>query len=342
MHHKTSTYLRLLSAQAAGPIPRRPLGRTGLEVTILGMGGESALKQPNGEDEAIEILQAAYKLGINYFDTASSYEHSEERIGKALSGVRKDIILASKTHERTRDGAWRELEASLRHLKTDHLDIWQIHHIDDMEEVKVAMGPDGSLTALIEAREQGIVRFLGITGHYDPSPLLEAIQHFEFDMTLLSLNAADVHHRSFIKKLLPEAIDQNLGIVGMKVCCRGRLFDPNPGHLNNMKDAMSYVLTLPVSCVIIGHGNLNQLLENIQFAQEFQPLNRNQLDDIENSTKEYADIALFFRKDNEEHNPFWKSYPQKLKEIKKKQRGKIEENKEKQRKTKKNKGVIIC
>jgi aryl-alcohol dehydrogenase-like predicted oxidoreductase len=314
---RLSNYIRSLSAQITGPLPKRPLGKTGLEVSILGMGGESALKIANGEDEAIELLHAAYEMGINYFDTASSYEHSEERIGKALSDVRKNIILATKVHNRTRDGAWRELENSLERLKTDHLDIWQIHHIDDMEEVKAAMGPDGALTALIEAREQGIVRHLGITGHYDPKPILEALQHFDFDMTLLSLNAADVHHRSFIKKLLPEAVDQRLGIVGMKVCCRGRIFDPNPGHLNSMKDAMNYVLSLPISCAIVGHDNIQQLVENVKIAQEFKPLSRNQMDDIEEMTKSYANLALFFRRDYEEFNPFWKAYPDKKKDLKK-------------------------
>jgi aryl-alcohol dehydrogenase-like predicted oxidoreductase len=314
---KFSNSLRALSAQITGPIPRRPLGKTGLEMTILGMGGESAIKIANGETEAIELLQTAYKLGINYFDTASSYDHSEERIGKALSSVRKNIILASKAQERTRDGAWRELEQSLSWLKTDHLDIWQIHHIDDMEEVKAAMGPDGALTAMIEAKEQGLVHHIGITGHYDPSPILEALQHHPFDMTLLSLNAADIHHRSFIKKLLPEAAGQNIGVVGMKVCCRGRIFDPNPGHLNSMKEAMEYVLSLPVSGVIIGHDSIEQLVHNVKIAQEFNPLSRNQMDDIEEKTKSYANLALFFRRDYEEFNPFWKAYPQKKKELKK-------------------------
>jgi aryl-alcohol dehydrogenase-like predicted oxidoreductase len=310
-----SNHLRIISAQTTGPIPKRPLGKTGLKVTILGMGGESALKIPNGEAEAIELLQTAYKLGINYFDTASSYDYSEERIGKALSGVRKKIIIATKAEERTRDGAWRELETSLNRLKTDYIDIWQVHHIDDSEEVRTLMGPDGAIEAFKEAREQGIVRYIGLTGHYDPSPLLEALKEFKYDTTLLSLNAADVHQKSFIKRVLPEVSKQNLGIVGMKICCRGRLFDPT--HLNNMKDAMSYVLTLPVSCVIIGHDNVHQLIENVKIAQEFQPLTRNQMDDVEEKTESYAHLALFFRKGNEKFNPFWKSYSQKRKELKK-------------------------
>jgi len=321
---RLSNHIRTISAQISGPIPKRPLGKTGLQMTILGMGGESIIKEPSEETAAIELLQTAYKLGINYFDTASSYDLSEERIGKALSDVRGDIILASKAQDRTKDGARRELDTSLKRLKTDHLDVWQIHHIDDMDEVKSVMGPDGALMALIEAKEQGLVHHIGITGHYDPSPILEALQHHPFDMTLLSLNAADVHHRSFIKKLLPEAVGQNLGIVGMKICCRGRIFDPNPGHLHSMREAMHYVLSLPISGVIIGHDNIEQLIENVRIAQDFVPFSRNQMDDVEEKTKSYANLALFFRKDYEEFNPFWKAYPQKKKELK---REMVEEHK---------------
>jgi len=302
----SSTRLRVIAAEANGPIPQRTLGKTGLKVSCLGLGGESLLKIKNKHTEAIELIQTAYKLGITYFDTAASYENSEVRIGEALEKVRKTVIIASKTEDRTKEGAWVQLEKSLTNLRTDYLDIWQIHHIDTPKEVEIILGPDGACSALLEARKQGLVRHIGITGHYDPAPLLDVLKRFKFDTILLAMNAADIHKRSFIKYVLPEANNQDMGVIAMKVCSRGRLFDPT--HLNNMKDALEYVLTLPVATVIVGHDNIRQLTENVMIAQNFKPMNRNRQDDIEKLTKSYADLALYFRKGNEKFNPFWKPF----------------------------------
>jgi aryl-alcohol dehydrogenase-like predicted oxidoreductase len=303
---KLSDQLRTIAVAANGSIPKRPLGKTGLEVSCLGLGGESLIKIKNKHDEAIELIQAAYKMGINYFDTAASYENSEVRIGEALEKVRKKVIIASKVEARTKEEAWAQLEKSLTNLRTDYLDIWQIHHIDTAKEVEVILGPDGACSALLEARKQGLVRHIGITGHYDPYPLLDAIKRFKFDTILLAMNAADVHKRSFIKKVLPEANGQDMGVIAMKVCSRGRIFDPT--HLNNMKDALEYVLTLPIATAIVGHDNIRQLTENVMIAQNFKPMDRSRQDELENLTKPYADLALFFRKGNEKFNPFWKPF----------------------------------
>lgn len=301
-----ANYLQSIAIKIRGHIPERPLGKTGLKVPILSMGGESIIKIPNKETEAIELIQIAYNTGIRYFDTAPAYFPSELRVGEALKGVRKNVIIATKTHDRTKNGSWHLLEKSLNNLKTDYIDIWQLHHIDHVEEIKTIFGPDGALSALKEAKEQGIVKYLGITGHYNPAPLLKAIEEFDFDTILMAINAADVHKHSFIEKLLPEAIKRGMGIIAMKTCSRGRLFDPL--GINNMKDALNYVFTLSISTAIIGHDNIKQLIENMKTAQDFEPLNKIQMDELEKKTKPYNMLALYFRKEYEKFNPWWKSY----------------------------------
>jgi aryl-alcohol dehydrogenase-like predicted oxidoreductase len=309
---------KLISAADAllGPLPRRTLGKTGLSVSIIGLGGESLLKKESSDrsddkySEAIDYVRRALELGINYFDTAPIYYPSEPRLGEALKGVnRSEIILASKTDKRDRDGAWRQLDASLKNLKTDYLDIWQIHHIDHQDEVKQIFAEDGAMKALQEAKDQGMVRYLGVTGHYDPKPLLSCIKRFDFDTLLMVTNAADVHKHSMIKNLMPEALKKKIGVLGMKVCSRGRLFDPM--HITNMDQALPYVLTLPISSVIIGHDNIGQLEQNIRIAKSFDPLSNKEMDRLEDMTKEYANLALFYRKGFEEYNPFWSAYGQK-------------------------------
>lgn len=311
----SSTLVRAADA-LLGPLPHRTLGKTGLSVSVIGLGGESLLKKESSDrsddkySEAIDYVHRALELGINYFDTAPIYYPSEPRLGEALKSVsRNEIILASKTDKRDRDSAWRQLENSLKSLKTNYLDIWQIHHIDHQDEVNQIFAKNGAMKALQEAKDQGIVRYLGVTGHYDPKPLVSCLNRFDFDTLLMVTNAADVHKHSMIKGLMPEALKRNMGIIGMKVCSRGRLFDPM--HITSMDQALPYVLTLPISSVIIGHDNIGQLEENIRIAKSFDSLSEKEMDQLESMTKEYANLALFYRKGFDEYNPFWSAYGQK-------------------------------
>ena len=314
MKKNISNHIRKLAASLQGPIPRRQLGKTGLSVTQLGLGGGCAVGSDKDFSLAINLIRAAIELGINYIDTANEYGPSEEHIGIAVEPARKDLVLASKTQDRTRDGSMRLLEESLTKLKTDYLDIWQIHHIDHQDEVKAIFAKDGAIRALEEAKEQGMVHNVGITGHYDPKPLLTSIKRYNFDTILLAMNAADVHKNSFIEGVLPEAVKQNLGIIGMKVTSLGRIF--NSWNLNNMKDALDYVLSLPVATAIVGVDSMKQLYENVTLSKDHKPLSKKKMKELEDSTKKYAHLANFFRKGNEEYNPFWKPYGWKKKEKK--------------------------
>ena len=296
-------------------MPMRNLGRTGYRVGIFSLGGQAAVEQPNNEAVAVPIVERALDLGVNYVDTAAAYggpqRWSQRYIGKVMKRRRKEAFLTSKTNDRTRDGSLRLLEESLRLLNTDHLDLWQIHNLSRLEQVDEIFAPGGAMAALQQAREQKMVRFLGVTGHADPDVLMEAIRRFEFDTLLLALNAADPHHLSFAEKLLPMAVEKQLGIIGMKIPARGRILDSwtpppldqqreierpaRPGTLK-MREALYYVLSLPVSTVIVGCDSVAQVEEDVALARAFTPLSPAQMAALTARTAPVAKQALSFRR----------------------------------------------
>lgn len=283
---------------AEGLMPERILGKTGISVPLLGLGGagKTPLSSPGKEAEVNAILETAITLGIRYFDTAASYGPSEDYLGKFLSPYRAQILLASKSAARDRDGAWRELERSLERLKTDYLDFWQLHHVSFDGELDRIFDKNGAIQAIEEAKEQKVIRFSGITGHHDPDVISAALNRYPFDTTLVSVNAADVHHpHPFIPNVLPVAQEKNVGAIAMKVPAYGRLF--KPGLLKGMHQAMGYVLSLPgVHSCVIAAENSEQLESNIRVARDFHVLDRAEMKNIENLTAQAWEDNTFFRK----------------------------------------------
>jgi aryl-alcohol dehydrogenase-like predicted oxidoreductase len=297
-------------------MPTRNLGRTGHRVGIFSLGGQAAIEQPDNRDEAVPIIERALDLGVNYIDTSARYGGVEERwseryIGEVMKRRRGEVFLATKTHDRSRDGSLRLLERSLELLNTDHIDLWQIHNLARMSQVDEIFAEDGAVKAMVEARDQGMVRFLGVTGHADPEVLIAAIERFDFDTVLMALNAADRHRLSFQERLLDLAVAKEIGIIGMKIPARGRILASwapppadqqrpwmrasGPGTLN-MSEAMRYVLSLPVSTVIVGCDSVAQLEENVEIARGFNPLGAAQMAELEQKTEPIAGQALFFRR----------------------------------------------
>jgi uncharacterized protein len=296
-------------------MPTRNLGRTSYRVGIFSLGGQAAIEQPNNQAIAVPIIERALDLGVNYIDTAAMYggdgRWSQRYVGEVMKHRRSQAYLASKTHDRTRDGSLKLLEESLRLLNTDHLDAWQLHHIDSQSDVDRIFSKGGAIDAFQQAKEQKMVRFLGVTGHSDPDMLIQCLERFPFDQILMALNAADRHHLSFMAKLLPLAVEKQVGIVGMKIPARGRIltsWKPDPSHSNPwdgkaagpgtlaMKEALYYVLSLPVSTVIIGCDNIAQIEENVQLARDFTPLSERQLASLSEKAQPVARQALFFRR----------------------------------------------
>jgi uncharacterized protein len=293
---------------ADGKIPLRPLGKTGYKVGIYSLGGQASIETPGKEQISVEIVNRAIDLGINYIDTAAAYGratetipreqamgHSERNIGQVMKTRRKEVFLASKTHDRTYDGSMKLLEKTLKNLQTDHLDLWQIHNnkASELATIDKYFADDGVVKALVKARDEKIVRFIGFTGHESPAMLKALAERFPFDNVLVALNAADKHHDPFIENFLPVAVEKKMGIVGMKIPARDRIF--SHGGIITMKEAMEYVLSLPVSTIIVGIDTIAELEENVKIAKNFKPLTADQMLAIEEKTKPYYTDLQFFK-----------------------------------------------
>jgi hypothetical protein len=299
-------------------MPTRNLGKTGYKVGIFSLGGQGSLEKPNNFDVAVPIIERALDLGVNYIDTSSIYggpeRWSEQYVGRVMAHRRNEAFVATKTRERDRDASLRMIEKSLELLRTDHVDLWQLHDIGTMANVDAVFAKGGAMEALIEMQQQKVVRFLGITGHFRPDSLIECIKRYPFDTILMAINAADPHHYSFSEALLPLAVERQMGIIGMKIPGRGRILStwtpppieaqkhtwegmvlaPTPGTIT-MREAMYYALSRPVSTVIIGCDTVPQLEENVHLAQEFTPLSESQLAELVKRVEPVSKQSLFFR-----------------------------------------------
>ncbi|MFI5174397.1 MAG: aldo/keto reductase [Terriglobia bacterium] len=280
---------------APNKMPTRLLGKTGYSVCLFNLGGQSTLEQPGTEEASLAIINRAIDLGVNYLDTAAAYGNgiSETYLGKVMKTRRKEVYLASKTHDRSYEGSMRLLERTLKNLQTDHLEAWQVHHVGSQEDLDRMFAKDGVIKAMEKARSEKTIKYIGITGHRDPFILAKAIRQYEFDTILMALNAADKHHNSFIEHLLPVAVEKKMGIIGMKIPARGRIF--REGGLTTMEQAMRYTLSFKVSTVIVGIDTLPHLEENVRIAQSFSPLKPTEIALLEEKTKPYFEDATWFK-----------------------------------------------
>ncbi len=296
-----------------GAMPTRALGKTGHKVGILSLGGQAAIEIKGNEALAEQIINRAIDLGINYIDTAYGYGggESEKNIGRVMKTRRNEVFLACKTPDRTYDGSMKVLEEELTRLQTDHVNLWQLHNVQTMEQLDAIFAPDGAIKAMEKARSEGMVGNIGITGHFEPLVLRESLNRYPFDSILMAVNAADVHYLSFKNYLLPEALKKGLAIVGMKVATRGRMLStwtpppleeqperlrtPKPGAIT-IREALTYNMSLPVSTTIIGVDSVAQIEENVGLASSFSPLSEEQMQEIEYKTLPVVRQGLYFRR----------------------------------------------
>lgn len=274
-------------------IPTRRLGRTGVDVTILGLGGEGILRTHGYDIQAVELIHRALDLGLNYFESAKAYEGSESYYGKALRERRKQIFLTSKSHARSKKEALLHLHQTLAHMNTDHLDLWQIHDVRDNEDIDAIFGPNGALEAFAEAKQKGLVRFIGVTGHQSPAILKTCIEQFDFDTVLLPVNAAEPSALSFISEVIPVAVAKGMGIIGMKVYFRG-LATRLPGA-NTLQTFYDFSVSQPVSTVVIGCDNLQQLEENADYARQFKLLSTKEQQQLIEFTAPFARQLMYYK-----------------------------------------------
>jgi predicted aldo/keto reductase-like oxidoreductase len=260
----------------AGDIPQRVLGKTGQSLTIIGQAGG---RFPNiSFEQAKAVTLRAYDLGINYFDNARIYWNgkSEEVYGAVLPPFRKNIFLTTKSPERTRARAERDLDLSLRALKTDYVDLWQIHQVSEMSEVDQIFAPGGAIEAFEAAKKAGKCRFIGFTGHHDPKVHLAMLQHYEnYDTILMPLHAADPAYLSFERDVLPVAVKRGMGIQGMKSTGNAKLL-----KAISVKDCLSYALSLPIHCVALGCTKVAEVEEDVRVAQQFRAMGQSEMAEL--------------------------------------------------------------
>lgn len=257
----------------SGEIPRRTFGRTGEQLTVVGL-ASGRFQQCGSEDAAVALTQRAHALGINYFDTAHLYwkGNSERVFGRAMQGFRKEIFLTTKSAQRSRRAAEAELEASLQALRTDYVDLWQVHQVGSLEEVEQIFAPGGAIEAFTAARKAGKCRFIGFTGHRDPEVHLELLKRYDqWDTILMPLHVADPLYLSFEQQVLPIAVQRGMGIQGMKNFGNGKLLSEF-----SIEECLGYVLSLPIHCTALGCTSIAQLEEDVKVAQQFRPLDAGQ------------------------------------------------------------------
>jgi aryl-alcohol dehydrogenase-like predicted oxidoreductase len=257
----------------AGDIAMRALGRTGVKLTVVGQGGARFHLIPFEEGKA--LVRRAFDLGINYFDMARSYAEgrAEDVYGAVIPEFRKKVFLTTKSGQRTRQGAEAELETSLKRMRTDYVDLWQMHGVNNMKDLERTFAPGGAIEAFEAAKKAGKCRFIGYSNCRDPKVHVEVLKHAErFDTALMPLHASDTSFSDdpgmcFEKTALPAAVERGVGIFAIKVFGNAfllRTFSPG--------DCLRYTLSLPITAAPLGFVSIGQLEDDVRVAQNFKPL----------------------------------------------------------------------
>ena len=246
----------------------RPYGKTGEKFPILSFGAQRIVDDRGcSEEDAIKIVNYALDQGIRYFDTAWWYSEgqSEERLGKVARHRRKEMWIATKALDRTRRGARRQLEVSLKRLQTDHVDEWRFHYVWSFDELDRITAPGGALEAALKARDEGLVRYISISNHTDPRVQIEALNRFPFDSVLCATSVLDHFILSFAEEFIPVARAKGVAVAGMKIM--------GHGYLANIYDrALRYAFGLPIDTAVIGMESMEQLKKNLAVAEAYKPL----------------------------------------------------------------------
>lgn len=274
-------------------IPTRILGKTGEQVTILGLGGEGILRTNDFDDQAYSLINQAIDLGVNYFESARAYSGSEYYYGMALGERRRDIFLTSKSHARNREGALAHLSETLTNMRTDHLDLWQVHDVRTDHDIDAIFGPGGAIEAFVWAKQRGLTRFIGVTGHENPHVLVKCLKMFDFDTALMPVNPAEPLYQSFIDIALPEAVNRQMGVIGMKVYFRG-LARQIPWY-DSMSPFFRFALSQPITTAVIGCDSLEQLEDNVRIASGFEPMTEDEKYNMVETIQPLARNLMYYK-----------------------------------------------
>ena len=270
------------TAPSAVPgLPQRVLGKTGLNVSILGFGGAAGPVETSTDKELVaKLLNTAADSGINFFDTAANY--GKDGLGEKNFGLimctprRKDVVLATKCEERSYDGAMKQVETSLKRMKTDYIDLMQVHHVWTSDDVKTFGAKNGVLTALYELRDQKVLRFIGMTGHPNYPQVKEALEMYDWDTFMGFVNPANAS-QPFFDVQLPIARKKKMGVIAMKVLGGegAPLVGTGPGKADAAR-LLRFAWDSPIHTAVLGTGSLEQLGRNLPTARDYQPLTEEQ------------------------------------------------------------------
>ncbi len=277
-----------MAASGGGDIPTRPLGSTGVNVSILGLGGHH-IGRIRDDPQSVRLIRKAIDLGVTFLDNAWEYHNgrSEELMGKALKdGYRDKAFLMTKHHGRDKKTAMQHLEDSLRRLGTDVIDLWQFHEVVYDDDPKMIFAPEGGIEAADLAKKQGKVRFIGFTGHRDPMLHLQMLAYgYPWDAVQMPLNVLDPHYKSFQKHVLPVLTRRNIGVIAMKTMGSGHVLRAD---VTTPQESFDYVWSQPVSTIVSGMESEQLLDANIALARSFQPMSAEAQAKLLEKTKEVA------------------------------------------------------
>jgi len=309
------TSLNCKTSQAAdNPVPQRALGRSGEKVSTIGIGGYHLGRPP--EQEAIRIVRTALDNGVNFLDNCWDYNDgaSEERMGKALrDGYRQKAFLMTKIDGRTKAAATQQLNESLRRLQTDHIDLLQFHEVIRESDPERIFAPDAAMEAVLEAKKQGKIRYIGFTGHKSPDIHYKMLQtafahNFTFDAVQMPLNVMDAHYNSFEKKVLPVLVEHKIGVLGMKPMGDKIILSSKTASAT---ECLHYAMDLPTSVVITGCDSMEILQQALAAARSYRPMSKNEVAALLAKTSsaaingEYEQYKTTHNFDGTYQNPQW-------------------------------------
>jgi len=281
---RTVTGATGLPTKATTPLPMRALGKTGRQVTIYGLGGLFTVSMHDRHNEAVEIVNRAIDLGVNYIDTSAWYGTgaSELNIGTVMKGRRDEVFLASKSHEYTYDGTMALFEQSLRRLQTDHIDLYQHHLLGGLGQLQQLQQPHSARQAFERLRDEGRIRYIGVTGH-SSRVLADALEDYPYDCALITLNAAGevMDDPDHLDRFFRVARDRQVGVIAMKVVARGALIERGL----DIRQLLPYALSHPISTAIVGISTVAHLDENVRIASAFEPLSKEEMAEIRAAAK---------------------------------------------------------
>ncbi|MDM7911475.1 MAG: aldo/keto reductase [Methanotrichaceae archaeon] len=277
-------------------ITTRPFGKKGPAVTQVGLGGEGVLRTHGRTPEALAVIEEAAAQGINYFDSARAYAGSEGYYGEFWSehsSLRPEMFLASKSASRDKEGAKGDLVHSLTTLGLDYLDLWQIHDVRTSKDLEKIEGEGGALEAFVEARDAGIVRFIGVTGHHDPKVLGHAVARWPVDAVLLPVNPLEAVIGGFLDRVLAAAEDRGIAVIGMKVLGGSHYISKEAGITQEL--LVRFALSQKIATAIVGCSIPQEVQALARAGREFEPMPHEEQEQLIEAFRPYARKLAFYR-----------------------------------------------